>query len=72
MQVLLAGNVGSPPILSDFEKHCVWNGQDGCVRAAEADPCNPDEAAADERMILDVRRELVVLHPGWLVKKYKY
>ncbi len=42
------------------------------MRAAEADPCNPDEAAADERMILDVRRELVVLHPGWLVQKYKY
>ena len=58
--VLLAANVRSLPTLSAFEKNCVWNGEEGCVRAFEE---NDDDCCKD-RMILDVRRELVLLHPG--------
>jgi hypothetical protein len=60
--VLLAAHVRSLPTLSAVEKSCVWNGEDGCVRAVD----EADDALGRPggQMILDVRRELLLLHPG--------
>ena len=79
--VLLTAKFDSAPALGEVEKQCVWNGEDGCVRALvnvqdKADVANnPQGQAADYvkpqalphltgNLILDVRRELVLLHPG--------
>ena len=64
--VLLAANLRSLPALSDLEKNVVWNGEEGCVRAVEETQENhePEAHATHGRMILDARRELVLMHPG--------
>jgi len=60
--VLISAHHASIPALGAIEKACVWNGEEGCVRAVRQEELGEDPAQG--HMILDVRRELVLLHPG--------
>ena len=70
--VLLAASLHSHPALSDVEKRCVWNGEEGRVRFVDEGhgdaplerELDNDVSRRDHPFILDVRRELVLLHPG--------
>lgn len=63
LQVIIAAHHSSTPFLGALEKSCVWNGEDGAVRAVKEE-VDYFETEPLGHMILDVRRELVLLHPG--------